>query len=120
MDSKPADQFQFLVDVNLPKKFQFFHSNRFIHVVDIDPSMKDKEIWEYALSNELVILTKDTDFYNLYIMNTQYPKVVYFKLGNMKISELHQYFQEFWPFITNKLETSSFIIADREKLTVIR
>jgi predicted nuclease of predicted toxin-antitoxin system len=49
MNSKPADQFQFLVDVNLPKKFQFFHSNRFIHVVDIDPSMKDKEIWEYAL-----------------------------------------------------------------------
>jgi predicted nuclease of predicted toxin-antitoxin system len=52
-------------------------------------------------------------------MNTQYPKVVYFKLGNMKISELYQYFQEFWPVITNKLETSSFIIADREKLTVI-
>jgi predicted nuclease of predicted toxin-antitoxin system len=120
MSSKPVDQLQFLVDVNLPKRFQFFHSGRFLHVVDIDPFMKDKEIWDYALSNELVILTKDTDFYEMFLINDICPKVVFFKFGNLKLSDLHQYFQEFWPAIVNKLETSSFIIAHLDAITVIR
>lgn len=54
---------KFLVDVNLPKKFKFFNTEQFIHVVDINPKMKDSEIWDYALSNDLIILTKDSDFY---------------------------------------------------------
>ena len=32
-----------------------------MHVVDIDPMMTDNEIWEYAIKNEKVILTKDAD-----------------------------------------------------------
>ena len=53
--------FNFLVDVNLPRKFAFFNSPLFMHVVDIDPMMTDNEIWEYAIKNEKVILTKDAD-----------------------------------------------------------
>ena len=33
---KLPDEYSFLVDVNLPKKFSFFNSSDFIHVVDID------------------------------------------------------------------------------------
>lgn len=120
MSSKPAEHLRFLVDVNLPKKFQFFHSHQFLHVVDINPFMKDKEIWDYAIANELVILTKDTDFYELHLTNDVFPKVVYFKLGNMGLNDLHQFFQEFWPSIITKLENSSFIIAYLDKITVIR
>ena len=53
----------FLVDVNLPKYFRFFNSDNFIHDVDINPCMTDTEIWNYALNNNLVILTKDSDFF---------------------------------------------------------
>ena len=120
MSSKPVDQLRFLVDVNLPRKFQFFHSSSFLHVVDINPFMKDKEIWDYAISNELVILTKDTDFYEMFLLNDIHPQVVYFKFGNMKISELHQFFQEYWSSIVIKLENSSFIIAQLNQITVIR
>lgn len=44
MSSKPANQLRYLVDVNLPKKFQLFYSESFVHVVDINPVMKDKDI----------------------------------------------------------------------------
>lgn len=54
---------KYLVDVNLPKKFKFFNTEQFIHVVDIKPKMKDSEVWDYALSNDLIIVTKDSDFY---------------------------------------------------------
>ena len=50
-------EYLFLVDVNLPKYFQFFNSDKFIHIVDIDPSMTDSKIWQYALKNYMIILT---------------------------------------------------------------
>jgi predicted nuclease of predicted toxin-antitoxin system len=120
MNLKPVDEFAFLVDVNLPKKFRFFNWPNFIHVVDINPCMTDKMIWDYALKNNLVILTKDTDFYNLFLMNDICPKVIYFQIGNFTLSSLHQYFQNNWQSIISHLNTSSFIMAGIEKINVIR
>ena len=57
-------QLSFLVDVNLPKYFSFFNNTDFIFVSDINLQMTDTEIWNYALENNFVILTKDVDFYN--------------------------------------------------------
>jgi predicted nuclease of predicted toxin-antitoxin system len=116
---KQAD-LRFLVDVNLPKRFQFFNSDEFIHVTDINPSMSDKKIWDYSLVNNMVILTKDTDFYNFFLVNNECPKVVYFKTGNMTLKEMHKYFNEFWSKIISRLATSSFIIAFRDKIITIQ
>jgi predicted nuclease of predicted toxin-antitoxin system len=63
---------------------------------------------------------KDTDFYARYLISNNYLKVVYFKLGNLRLSDMHQYFHKFWPVILSKLEVSSFIIAQIDKITVIR
>ena len=57
-------QLSFLVDVNLPKYFSFFNNTNFIFVSDINLQMTDTEIWNHALENNFVILTKDVDFYN--------------------------------------------------------
>lgn len=54
----------FIVDVNLPKKFAFFNSPHFVHVVDMGDSMSDTDLWHLAISENRVILTKDTDFYS--------------------------------------------------------
>ncbi len=53
----------YLVDVNLPKKFRFFNTPNFAFVVDIQATLPDTQIWTYALENNLIILTKDADFY---------------------------------------------------------
>jgi hypothetical protein len=47
MNLKQVKQAIFLVDVNLPKKFSFFNSSDFIHVADIDPSLRDIDIAEH-------------------------------------------------------------------------
>jgi len=110
---------RFLIDVNLPKKFSFFNSEEFIHVVDINPRMKDRDIWEYALENDLIILTKDADFYHRALFEDAGPVVVYFKLGNKTLSELHDYFTSFWPLILSKLHKARFITAYSDKIKVI-
>jgi predicted nuclease of predicted toxin-antitoxin system len=120
MNLKPVDQLIFLVDVNLPKKFSYFNSIQFAHVVDIDPLMKDKALWDYALANQMIILSKDADFYELFLVNENCPKVVNFRIGNLTLKELHQYFIKFWPYIVEKLDQSQFIIADLDKITIIK
>ena len=100
MNLKPAKSFKFLVDVNLPKMFSYFNTADFIHVVDINPRMTDQEIWTYAIMNNLVLLSKDADFFNLYLITDDHPKVINFRIGNMTLNELHQYFSKFWSKIT--------------------
>lgn len=103
--------FSFLVDVNLPKYFSFFNDNCFAFVSDINLQMSDTEIWDYALKNELVILTKDTDFYNRFLVSSTAPKIIYFQLGNFSLKQLHQYFHDNWGKIQSEIENSKLIIA---------
>lgn len=111
--------FQFLVDVNLPRKFNFFNTENFLHVVDINPRMSDSEIWEYALSNNKIILTKDSDFYDRFMNSIEAPKIIYFQLGNLKLKELNNYLESNWNLILSYLENASLILARREHVKVI-
>lgn len=112
--------FSFLVDVNLPKYFHYFKTDDFVHVVDIDPLWTDKEIWEYAIKNNLVILTKDTDFYNRFITSDISPKIVYFKIGNLTLNELHNFFKSNWDFIKEMLLSSKFIVVTKSEIRKIK
>lgn len=48
------------------------------------------------------------------------PAVVYFKLGNKTLSELHFYFTTFWPLILSNLTKARIITAFPSKIEVIR
>ena len=47
---------------------------------------KDKEIWNYALANDLLIVTNDEDFSHLVNVNGFPPKIILLKTGNQSIS----------------------------------
>ena len=109
----------FLVDVNLPKKFKFFNTEQFIHVVDINPKMKDSEVWDYALSNDLIILTKDSDFYLRTAISEHYPKIIYLQLGNQTLNQLHEYFSQNWEKIVKLIQAGNFILASKKNLELL-
>ena len=111
--------FLFLVDVNLPKYFSFFNDNRFAFVSDIVLQMSDTKIWDYALKNELVILTKYTDFYNRFLVSENTPKIIYFQLGNCSLKQLHQYFNDNWEKIQSEIKNSKLIIAKENHIECI-
>ena len=118
MISRPPE-YRFLIDVNLPKFFLFFNSEGFEHVVDINPSFTDTEIWEYALKNDLVIVSKDTDFYNRFLMHEDCPKIIYLKIGNTTLHELHVFFENNWQMIVDSLNTASMVIVYKTHIKVI-
>lgn len=116
--TKHHNIFSFLVDVNLPKRFSHFNSDNFVHVADVNPKMTDDEIWDYAVKNNKVILTKDGDFYDKFISSDSAPKIIQFQLGNTTLKELHEYFNINWDLILTHISDSSFIIAKQDQIIV--
>ena len=60
------------------------HFEECIHVdrVGMHIPTKDFEIWNYALSNNFIIVTNDEDFLNLLNVKGFPPKIVLLKTGN--------------------------------------
>jgi len=110
---------KFLIDVNLPKRFSFFNSPEFTHLVDINSEMSDTEVWSYAKENDFIILTKDSDFYYRSLFEEKTVKVIYLKLGNQKLSELHIFFTNNWGLIKKQIESHWLIIASHDEIEII-
>lgn len=119
MTSAHHKKYSFLVDVNLPKKFSFFNYPNFEHVVDLDPIMTDRNIWDYAINENKVILTKDTDFYEMSMTSEYKPKIIFFQFGNITLKELHNFFEINWNSILAHLDDADFIVVNKEKIKVI-
>lgn len=81
--------------------------------------MSDGEIWDIALENNLVILTKYTDFYDRSILSQYSPKIIHFKFGNFSLKQLHQYFQANWLAMISELPKAKIIIAFDNHFEVI-
>jgi len=101
------------------KKFLLFNSGQFEFVIDINGKLPDTDIWKYAQLNNLVIVTKDSDFYHRCLLQNDNVKVIYFKLGNLLLRDLHLYFIKNWDSIVDHLPDSKMIIATPNSLELI-
>lgn len=63
----------------------------------------DKDIWEFAKKHDYTIVTQDSDFNDLNILNGYPPKIIWIRTGNIKTPELtdilNQYYSEIEKFI---------------------
>ena len=87
---------RYLVDANLPYYFSVWRGEAYEHVIDIDPCMKDSQIWEYAKNHDLTIITKDADFSDRMLLSNPPPRVIHIRLGNMKIKAFYNMIQPIW------------------------
>jgi predicted nuclease of predicted toxin-antitoxin system len=79
----------FLVDANISWRLLRAIDNEFpgsIHVNQIQsvPPLTDMQIWDYAKSKGLVILSNDDDFYKLSVVLGYPPKVILLRKNNQK------------------------------------
>lgn len=98
---------KYLIDANLPYYFELWNSEEYIHVFDINDEMTDEEIWKYAKSMNLTIITKDADFSNLALYESR-TKVIHLKIGNMRMNELYAFLNSNWEEI-EKVSNSHFL-----------
>jgi predicted nuclease of predicted toxin-antitoxin system len=76
---------------------------------DLDKINTDKEIWEYAKSNNLIIISKDSDFSNKIMFKSPPPKVIHIRFGNVKIQKLHELLTTMWNDIEKEIEEHKLI-----------
>jgi predicted nuclease of predicted toxin-antitoxin system len=64
------------------------HFEECLHVdyIGLNIPAKDIEIWNYALNNNLIIITNDEDFLNLVNLKGFPPKIILLKTGNQSNS----------------------------------
>jgi len=87
---------KFLIDVNLPYHFSLWKDDDHIHQNDIGDEWAGSQIWDYALKNDLTIISKDSDFSNRVIFHFPPTKVIHIRLGNLKMREFFAAMNSVW------------------------
>lgn len=99
----------FLFDENLPIHILFSPAWPVEHVTDLGERLSDTEIWEYAKTNNLVIVTKDADFSDRIITSSPPPRVIQLRFGNMRKRDFHAFLSRVWPKIEALIETHKLV-----------
>jgi predicted nuclease of predicted toxin-antitoxin system len=95
---------RFLIDANLPYYFGLWNNSDYIHVFDINDTWSDQQIWNYAKQNNLIIVSKDSDFALKALVEGTPPKVIHIRFGNLKIKEFHGRISKIWDDIENLID----------------
>jgi predicted nuclease of predicted toxin-antitoxin system len=115
-------ELRFIVDTQLPPSLaEFFKRRGFdaTHVVDYSKGalMSDQEIITVAKDESRVIITKDSDFMDYYLLKGYPPAVLLLQLGNIKNSELFAHLNKLTEQITSLyLENTRFVIIQKDKI----
>jgi len=70
------------------------HFDECVHVnkIDLPKPAKDIEIWNYAATNNYIIVTQDSDFLNLLETRGFPPKIILIRVGNIGIRQNNHFF----------------------------
>lgn len=81
------------------------------HVYDIGMGVvSDRTIWNYALQNKAVIVTKDEDFVSLVSANLNAPPVVWIRVGNIGKQALLNWMAPMMSRIITEIESGEKLI----------
>ena len=101
----------FLLDQNLSFRLLAVLKPRFPDSVHVGAlrlgAASDFDIWDYARREELAILTKDSDFHHLSMLNGHPPKVVWLRVGNVSTTMIAELLVSRMSEIADFLETDS-------------
>lgn len=110
---------EFLIDVNLPCYFSLWNDERYIHQKDIDDSWSDEQIWNFAIKENLTIITKDVDFFNKILLHTPPPKVIHIRFGNLKMKDFFSLITKVWIDVVELNQTHKLVSIYSDRIEAI-
>lgn len=102
---------RYLIDANLPYRWDVWQGGDFRHVFDLGDSLPDRAIWEHARDNDLVIVTKDADFSDWIMLAEPPPRVVHFRIGNLRLIEFKRLVERVWPIVEQSIASHKLVIV---------
>ena len=114
---------KFIVDAQLPKSLSEFLKHRghdSIHTIELPlrNATEDPELERITVAEQRVLITKDTDFEESFLLQRLPPKLVLVTTGNITNDDLLSLFSRILDIIVTMLGTNSFVEIDKEKITI--
>ena len=110
---------KYLIDVNLPYHCSLWNSTEFIHQKNLNDEWLDSQIWDYAVANNLTIITRDSDFSIRITTSTPPPRVIHFLLGNIKAAQLFKLLYKNWGTIAELSDSHKLVTVYADRIDVI-
>lgn len=112
---------KFLVDAQLPQRLARWlraEGHEVVHTRDLPEGNRttDAVINEISLREQRVVVTKDEDFVDLFLLRHQPYKLLLVATGNISNRELEQLFQDNLEAIVKAFETYDFVEIDQTAL----
>lgn len=105
---------KWLIDAQLPPALARYISSKgedAMHVVDLHMmESPDHQIWQLALNEKRIIVTKDEDFQIQASVSTESPQIVWVRIGNCSKQELLAFFEEHWERLYTELQQGTGLI----------
>lgn len=108
---------RFLVDAQLPPalaRVLASHGHEASHVYDLGMhKATDTDIWQLALDQDAVLVTKDEDFAHRLRQGTRGPIIVWLRVGNTSRKGLLHWFEPLLPRILSLVDQGERLIEVR-------
>jgi predicted nuclease of predicted toxin-antitoxin system len=105
---------RFLVDTQLPPllaEHLVSLGHQAEHTAEIGlASSDDRDLWQYAVTNAAIVITKDEDFVTIRALADSGPAVLWVRIGNTTKNELLKRFTLAWPRIVSALERGETVV----------
>jgi len=90
---------KFIVDAQLPRRLARYLNEigyDTIHTLELTNGnkTKDTEIIKISIEEQRILISKDADFYNIYLQKAEPYKLIYLTVGNISTLKLIQIFSK--------------------------
>ncbi len=114
---------KFLVDAQLPRRLAQFLQNAgydTLHTRDLpdDNATSDTAINTLSIAEQRVVITKDADFVQSFLLQGQPYKLLLVATGNIKNTDLEALFQQYLSQLVDLLETHHYIELGRDAVII--
>jgi predicted nuclease of predicted toxin-antitoxin system len=111
---------KFLLDAQLPPSLkQVFISKGYdcIHTLDLKSGNEtsDKIINSVSVAEQRILITKDSDFFDSFIVKKEPYKLILVKLGNTSKNELIKFFSDRFTEIIEEIKVEEMILLSKDE-----
>jgi predicted nuclease of predicted toxin-antitoxin system len=107
----------FLVDAQLPPQLGRWIASRgheATHVFDAGLlAATDAAVWQHAIDQQAIIVSKDEDFVDRWLVSDNPVTVIWVRKGNCSNRALLTWFEPLWPDVLKRLELGERLIELR-------
>ncbi len=114
---------KFVVDAQLPLRLAEFlreEAHDAIHTLELPQKnlTTDARIIRLSMQQRRVVITKDHDFLDTFLLHRQPYKLLLVTTGNIRNSQLMQIFSDHLRAVTDALKTSHVVELTRDSITI--